>query len=257
MKITELFNKKTGECFLAFEAGDFENEKPLEHYKNNFVFNKMCHSEISRDELLGKKEPTDKGLEIFKQALNAWDLFYKGITSKPLSSNWKTLLADTNLKKKEQNNLLKEEILSPGIILSLYAEAEKEGYALSQYTSETLPGGTNESALPIAIHKKDDGSIQRIGDSTLTDGQLKELLENRKNLIANFLDKGDKWHCLITTYDSLNGKEKWNNNQPHYHYISSNFGIPREDVVSQIKSGKYKLNNLQHIRLEGYGKQPE
>ena len=257
MKFSEFFNPKTGEYFQAFDSGDFEYEKPIEHYKNDFIVYKMIDGGIPIDELSGEKEPSIKGLETFKQALIAWDNLYKAMTSNPISASWVILLTKPDLKKKDQINLLKEEMLSPESLLSLYAEAEKEGYTLSQYTSELLPNGTDEYSLPIAIHKKDDGGIEIIGKSGLTDGQLKEIVENRKCLIANFLDKGEKWHCLITTYDSLKGKEKWNNNQPHFHYISSNFGISREEVVSQIKSGKYKLNNLPHIQLEGYGKQPK
>lgn len=241
MKFSEHFDPKTREYFQAFELGDFEYKKPMEYYKYALTLMMMFLHKIP-------KITAEKCSE---------EYFYRVITPKSISDNWKILLANLNLKKKEQVKLLKEEMLSPKSLLSLYAEAEKEGYTLSQYTSELLPNGTDEYSLPIAIHKKDDGGIEIIGKSGLTDGQLKEIVENRKCLIAKFLDKGEKWHCLITTYDSLKGKEKWNNNQPHFHYISSNFGISREEVVSQIKSGKYKLNNLPHIQLEGYGKQPK
>ena len=44
-----------------------------------------------------------------------------------------------------------------------------------------------------------------------------------------FIDKEDEWHCLFLTYDSIRGKESWNGGQPHYHYISDKFGIPRAE----------------------------
>lgn len=64
--------------------------------------------------------------------------------------------------------------------------------------------------------------------------------------------------AFFATYKSFRGEETWlGEKQPHYHYISSGFGIERKEVVKQLKSKKYKLGNLPHIKLEEYGNQPE
>lgn len=83
-------------------------------------------------------------------------------------------------------------------------------------------------------------------------GQLKQVIEQRKVIVSKFLDKGSEWHCLLLTYDSLKGKESWKNGQPHYHYISSKFRIPRDKVVEQLKSSSYNLGSLPHIDLLEY-----
>jgi len=57
---------------------------------------------------------------------------------------------------------------------------------------------------------------------------------------------------LFLTFDSLKGNETWRDGQAHYHYISDKFGIPRQKVVEQLKSGKYRLGTLPHIDLVGY-----
>ncbi len=87
---------------------------------------------------------------------------------------------------------------------------------------------------------------------------MKQAIEHRKVKVAKILDKGDEWHCFFATFKSFRGEETWlGANQPHYHYISNVFGIGRAEVVNQIKSEKYKLGNLPHIKLEEYGNQPK
>lgn len=83
------------------------------------------------------------------------------------------------------------------------------------------------------------------------------MIENRKVVVAKLLDKCDEWHCFFVTYDSLKGKELWQNGQPHFHYISDKFGLSREEVVKSLKDRKYNLGSLPHINITDYGNQPE
>ncbi|MHA8104971.1 hypothetical protein [Aquirufa nivalisilvae] len=56
----------------------------------------------------------------------------------------------------------------------------------------------------------------------------------------------------------MRGEETWlGEKQPHFHYISSAFGIDGAEVIRQIKSKKYMLGNLPHIKLEDFGNQPK
>lgn len=105
--------------------------------------------------------------------------------------------------------------------------------------------------------KKEDGEIQKFGKTELTDGQLKQALEQRSVKIAKILEKDGEWHCFFITYNSIRGKENWRNSKPHFHYISNYFGISKKAVVEQIKSKKYKLGNLPHIALDDYGIQSD
>jgi hypothetical protein len=74
--------------------------------------------------------------------------------------------------------------------------------------------------------------------------------------VAKIIENDEEWHCFFLTYNSIAGKENWENGQPHFHYVSNLFGIKKEDLIEQIKSKEYKLGNLPHIALKGYGVQP-
>jgi len=112
--------------------------------------------------------------------------------------------------------------------------------------------GSIYTKLKILDERLRNRLLKKVGDTNLTDGQLKELLIKRKKTIAKFLDKGDSWHCSFITYASLQGKDGWNQGQPHFHYISDKFNIPRETVINRLKSRKYNLGSLPHIKLNGY-----
>ncbi len=50
------------------------------------------------------------------------------------------------------------------------------------------------------------------------------------------------------------GKESWKDGQAHFHYISSKFGITREELLSKFESGKYPSSSV-HIDILEYGAQ--
>lgn len=252
----EIINKTTGEKLIIFDGEDFEYEKPVKHYGDEFIVKQMVVRGIPNEELNGVKKPTQQSRQIFIEAAMHWqDMLYKFKQVK-VPDNLMKLLNTT--KKSEQENLLKGIALTPDLLMALLIIAEESGYTLSQYKSEYAQKGLDVSKLPFAYHVKDDGSVKIFGKTELSDGQLKQAIEHRKVKVAKFLDKGDTWHCFFTTYKSLRGGETWlDEKQPHYHYISNLFGIDRIEVINQIKSEKYKLGNLPHIKLKDYGDQPE
>ena len=107
--------------------------------------------------------------------------------------------------------------------------------------------------MPSIVHLTDN-KVHKSGETDLTDGQLKQIVEHRKVIISKFIDKGELWHCFFLTFESLKGKEKWKDGKPHYHYISSAFGLTREQVIGELKKKNYKLNNLPHIEMIDYRK---
>lgn len=252
----EIINKKTGEKLVIFEDGDFEYEKPVKHYGDTFIVKSMVLRGVPDDELDGTTKPSDRSKQIFIDAAMQWQDMLRNFRSVEIPEPLIKLLDTT--KKSEQEALLKGIILTPDLLMGFLMIAENNQYTLSQYTSEFSQKGLDTSKMPLAYEVKDDGSVKTFGETELSDGQLKQAIEHRKKNVAKFLDRGDVWHCFFVTYKSLNGGETWlGQKQPHYHYISNAFGIGRKDVVNQIKSEKYKLGNLPHIKLEEYGKQPE
>lgn len=64
-------------------------------------------------------------------------------------------------------------------------------------------------------------------------------------------------NLLLGQYGSqTTGKESCKDGQPHYHYISDKFGMPRDKVLAELKSRDYSLGLLPHIDLLDYGDQP-
>jgi hypothetical protein len=154
--------------------------------------------------------------------------------------------------KIEQEKLLKEQSLDPSILFTLILKAYRDyGYTFSRYITERYPKDVDFSKLPLLYEIKSDETIETIGDTNLTNGRLKQLLEQRKVVVANFFDKGNSWHCFFVTYRSLAGQETWNNGQPHFHYLSDKWNLSRDDVIASIKKGKYPSTSI-HIGIENY-----
>ncbi len=120
------------------------------------------------------------------------------------------------------------------------------GFKFSSYIGEHHHAGLNQSDLPQLISIK-DGQVLKVGKTVLTDEELKQVILRRKVTVSRFLDNGDCWHCFFVTYASLRGQETWNDGQPHFHYISDKFGIPKDKVITTLKSAKYKLGSLPHL----------
>lgn len=124
------------------------------------------------------------------------------------------------------------------------------GFSFSSYRADHHHKGLNEDELPQLIHLDGD-KVKTSGETKLTEGQLKNVINHRKVTISKFLDKDDTWHCFFITYNSIGGKEKWQGGQPHYHYISDKWGFSRAEAVGRLKSINYPPTSV-HIALTDY-----
>ncbi len=253
MRIQEITNKKTGEKLITFGGEDFENVNPAQHYYDAYFVTRMM--KLVPDEAKGNTKPTEEGKKILLETAKKGKEFIHSFRAIELSKNLVALFSTT--KKREQQKLLNGLELNPDILMGFLLMAGDKGYTLSQYSSRFHSSAIDTDKLPYAYLLDEEGNIQKYGKSDLTDGQLKQALEQRSVKIAKILEKDDEWHCFFITYKSIGGKENWKNGQPHFHYISSLFGIKKENVIEQIKSKKYKLGNLPHVALADYGVQPE
>ncbi|WP_344787703.1 hypothetical protein [Postechiella marina] len=257
MKLNEIRNKKTGEVLTKVQQEDFEYKNPIEHYQGEIIINRMLNYGISPDVINSNEELSDENVKLFNKAVKFWIKYKETFENTNIPNKLIDLLQAK--KKAIQEDLLRGMVLTPKIVTAfIFKASEKHGYTLSQYTSEFNQKNIDLSKMPYAYRVKDNGQLQVFGETELSDGQLKQALEHRSVKIAQFLDKGNDWHCFFITFDSIGGRETWlGKKQPHYHYISNYFGVKREKVVEQLKSRKYKLGNLPHIKLIEYGKQPE
>ncbi len=253
----EVVNKKTGEKIIMFEETDFEQVNPIKHYGDGFIVKQMVLRGVPNGELNGNDKISEKSMGIFKAAAAHWSEMMAGFRKVQVPDNLIALLSSK--KKGDQEKLLKGVVLTPDNLMAFLIRAYEEfGYTLSSYSSEHAAKGVDTSKMPLAYEVKEDGNVSVYGNTELSKGQLRQAIEQRRVKVGKFLDNGEQWHCFFTTFRSLRGEETWlGEKQPHYHYISNFFGIDRAKVIEEIKSERYSLGNLPHIKLEEYGNQPQ
>lgn len=241
---------------FAFTYDDVEYTDPIKYFSERSIEYKATVLE----KMLELKMPDgDKDIRkkvALKNAAEIWDEHYNKIMATEVPEVLFALLKSTS--KGEQIKLLKGLQLTPENLTAFIFRAFAEhGCTYSQYHCQQYPKGTTKGSLPrLATLNRETGEVTKIGETTLTDGQIKQVIEQRKVVSVKFLDKGSEWHCFFITYRSIGGEESWRDGQPHYHYISDKFLIPRNEAVKQFKGDKYPTTNV-HIELLNYGNQPE
>lgn len=241
---------------IAFIGADIELTDPVAYYQER----EKRKTITLQKHLLQAADPVKAAFlseEFYnKNAEEEWQERYGQIMGTEVPPNFISLLNSES--KREQEKLLKGQSLTPFQLAAFLFRAYQEfGFTFSNYTAEHHHKGLDESALPVLIEVKEDGSVKTAGETTMTEGQLKNVVSQRRVTVAKFLDNGDTWHCFFTVYRSLRGEESWQDGRPHFHYISDKWGISRMDAVAQLKGDKYPSTSV-HIALLGYGvRKPE
>lgn len=255
-KTIKIADENDNGFYRIFWDDKVEKVNPVEYY-TNFELNKRAidYRDIlqMKAPFLAQKIPDDFYLRFAKKEI-AKEKFWETKEQTDIPENFLTLLETT--KKKDQISLLKGLSINPNQLIALIFKSYKEhGYLYSRYRFENLPKDLTDKRKPkIADISKED-AVKIIGDTELTEGQVKKMINERKVIIAHFLDRGDDWHCFFITYNSIEGKENHKNGQPHFHYISRAFGITRDDFIKSMENGNYKSTSV-HVDLLGYGHQP-
>lgn len=237
----------------VFTTEDVELVNPIDYYKN---YELVKRATILRD-LLNSVDPfllsnLDDSF-FLKNAENTLGDLLEQFEQTEVHQNFLTLLETS--RKKDQIRLLKGMTINPDQLMSLIFKSYNYfGFLYSKYLFENLPNGYEDRKLPKLFQYKDDGTIEKVGETDLTDGELKNIIEQRKVIVAHFFEQGDFWHCFFLTYNSIGGKENRKDGQAHFHYFSSSFGISKADFLESMKTGNYKSTSI-HIDLLGYGNQ--
>lgn len=242
---------KDGKGFTrAWISNDFEYLNPIEYYSQGEIQKSIV---LERD-LLSIKDPIlassiDDSF-YYNRAIKNWKERYEKIIKTEIPEAFIKLL--TCQTKNEQIKLLKEQSLTPNQLIAFIFKSYNDfGYLFSQYSAEHHHNSADPNTLPKIIHIEDDGKIKAVGNTILSEGQLKQVIEHRKVTVSKFFDKGNEWHCLFVTFKSLRGKETWKNGQPHFHYLSDKWGVPREKVLERLKS-KDIISSKVHIDILDY-----
>lgn len=241
--------------YRIFWDDNVDKVNPIEYYKQ-YELQKRA---ISYRDLLEVKDPiltaklsNDFFIRFAKEKLDE-EKFWEIKEQIEIPENFLKLFETT--RKKDQVSLLKGLSISPDQLISLIFKSYKDfDYLYSRYRFENLPKDLEGKKKPKVADISEEGVVKTIGETDLKEGQVKNMIEQRKVIIAHFFDKDDDWHCLFTTYNSIGGKESWKGGQAHFHYISSAFGITREDFIQSMESGQYKSTSI-HIDLLEYGNQ--
>lgn len=253
MNTEKIFDENGRGFTRVFSTDKVELVNPVEYYKT-YELKKRA---ISLRDLLNAKDPfltsqLDDNFFI-KKAEEMLVGFFEKFEHTKVHDNLIQLLTTT--RNKDQEALLKGMTINSDELMSLIFKSYKEfGFLYSKYLFENLPGGFEGKKLPKLFNIKEDGTIEKVGETDLTDGELKNVIEHRKVIVSHFFEQDDFSHCLFLTYNSIGGKENWRNGQAHFHYISSSFGISKADFIESMRTGKYKSTSI-HIDLLDYGKQ--
>ena len=163
------------------------------------------------------------------------------------------LFMDDTLSYKEQNKLLNGVVLSPTDFLWLNKEAQEMGYLMDIYHEEKYPKKFYEKKRPAFLCEKDNGTIEKMGSTNMSDGEMRALLEQRKVIQSRIYHKDCIWHCFYFTYKGIAGEENGlMGSQPHYHYLSDKSGINWNDLIQRIKTCNMPTSKV-HIVIEQQG----
>lgn len=255
-KYTEIMDKDGRSCYKVYYNNYVERVNPIEYYKKSEIDSRIILYRTMiemKNPVLAQSLTDDDYIRYVTQKVES-EGYCEMIEGVGVHENFLKLLETT--RKKDQIALLKGMTITTNQLLSLIFKSYKDyNYLYSRYTFETLPKDINDKKAPRFAAILNDGAVKTIGETELTDGQVKKMLTERKVVVAHFFDRGNDWHCLFTTYNSIGGKENHNNGQPHFHYFSSAFGITREDFIKSMKCGDYRSTSV-HIDLLEYRNQP-
>lgn len=255
MKTEKIYDENGKSFFRVFSSDKIEKVNPVEYYKT-FEIERRA---ITLRDILATKEPYLTSLLddnfFMKNAEETLLGFFEKFEKTEVNPNILKVLETS--RKKDQESLLKGVSLDPDQLMSLIFQSyNKFGYLYSKYRFENIPVKFEGRKLPKIFRLKENGDIEKVGDTDLSDGELKNIIDQRSAVISHFFEREEIWHCFFLTYNSIGGKENHKGGQPHFHYISSGFNISKEEFVESMRTGRYRSTSI-HIDLLDYGIQPK
>lgn len=138
--------------------------------------------------------------------------------------------------KKEAQAICRKTKLTHEEFANFVALSKELGLSHHQTNFEILPSDLEGKKIPHFAHLKETGEVYFEGDTDLTEGQLKHLIQNRKYTHIHFFEIGSEWHCFYFTFADLKGKH-WGSQ--HLHYLSHLWTTPKEVVIPELKKKRY------------------
>src|SRR5882724_4382774 len=185
MSTNIIFDESGGGFTRAFSIDKVEKVNPIEYFKN---FELEKRATLLYD-LLYSKDPfltSFLNQEFFlKKAKETLEGFFEKFDQINVHKNLEQLLVTD--RKKDQLNLLKGLSIDPDELMSLIFKAYRDyGYLYSRYVFENLPNGLEGKKLPKLFRLREDGTVEKVGETDLSDGELKNVILHRKVIVSNF-----------------------------------------------------------------------
>lgn len=227
-------DKKTNVAFYGLVPKNETNCPPFEYFR---IIQAYHSAKLFQDRLnVTCPSPIPEELVMQFVLKKTDDMIERLFANSKPHPNIHQLLTDESLSRKDQERLLRGIILTPTDILWLNKEAQDAGYLLDIYHNEKYPEKFNEKTRPILFHQNKDGTIDKIGTTDMSEGEMHALLEQRKVIQARIYHKDSIWHCFYFTFKGLVGDESGlMGSKPHYHYLSDKSGTPWDELVRRIK----------------------
>ena len=156
----------------------------------------------------------------------------------------------TKKKKKQQELLLQGTSITVDDLICWFLYSEHLGGTFSQYSYDA-GSGEYRGRAPLMIDASNPDHIVSIGKTDLSDEALKHIVEKQQKVLAQIIDFPDgRWFCIYRTHRGLAGRERGEHGS-HVHFISSAYGISRDDLVLGFKEGQCPSCGY-HVHVDSY-----
>lgn len=140
--------------------------------------------------------------------------------------------------KKDAESLAKGMTITISEFAALRLQCESLGYSHSDIYVNYAPADIDLNDLPVIIEKTQDGKIEKIGATPLSEGQLARVLNQRKRMHIHIFEKGKECHCLYGTFRDMRGEH--GEMGEHLHYVSHLWGITKELLINNLTQKKHQ-----------------
>ena len=178
-----------------------------------------------------------------------WIEEHKEIINTPLDSALMQLLQQR--KKKAQQKLLKGLVFKSETLMAIPLHAWHHfKMPYSKYTVEYLPKELTGKTMPTVAHIDESDKLIVLGQTDMSENELRLAIGKRNRIISEFIGDEDSWHCFFRTMSGIKGSETPHEGFPHLHYISSAWGLSRQEVIRQLTSYRYSLKSAETISFK-------
>ncbi|EHQ27176.1 hypothetical protein [Mucilaginibacter paludis] len=218
---------------------------PITHFGDavqelNYRFDLMTKEAMPDYQQLKSSTKLEWAIRSKAMAKQRWKQEYLKIEQAALPTDLLQLLQER--KKKAQKKIVARLIFDTDLLICTPIHAWLKfrmpySRLISEYHAKEFAG----KVYPAMMHLKDDGEFEFFGVTDMSPAEIKVAIAKKHKVIGDFIGDENYWHCFFRTESGIRGKEAPHLGQPHIHYISSAWGISRNDIIKNLSSYRYSL----------------